>query len=463
MILAVIVFGFLLRVISLNQSFWLDEATSGLVVRNFNLVEIITKFSPGDFHPPLYYLLLKVWSYIFGTNEIALRFPSIIFGLLTVYLVYRIALLITVHRSQFTAIIAALLLATSGLHIYYSQEARMYALTAFLVTFALFFFIKIVKNDRLGDWILFSISLFLIASTDYVAILIFPVFLVLGIIIKKNLKWFIKLLTSHIILLLFAIVWSPIFLKQLGVGISVSSFSPSWSNLLGTFSFKNFALIPVKFILGRISFDDKYTYALLVSLTASLFGYLMIKSTRQVDLVKNLRIIWLWLVVPILLGIIISLRLSIFSYFRFLFVLPAFYLLVAVSLEKLKPKLSSILIVVLVGMNLIFSGIYLFNPRFHREDWRGLVSFVESHKTKDSVTLFVADSNMEAYKYYDSSANISGSKGFSTKYEEIWLMRYLQPVFDSNDSLCAKIEASVYNKEKEYDFNGVVVWKYIKR
>ena len=60
MILAVIIFGFLLRVISLNQSFWLDEATSGLVVRNFNLGEIITKFSPGDFHPPLYYLILKI-------------------------------------------------------------------------------------------------------------------------------------------------------------------------------------------------------------------------------------------------------------------------------------------------------------------------------------------------------------------------------------------------------------------
>jgi len=41
-------------------------------------------------------------------------------------------------------------------------------------------------------------------------------------------------------------------------------------------------------------------------------------------------------------------------------------------------------------------------------------------------------------------------------------MRYLQPVFDSSDSLRAKIEASGYNKEKEYDFNGVVVWKYNK-
>ncbi|MCX6705585.1 MAG: hypothetical protein NTV24_00565, partial [Candidatus Woesebacteria bacterium] len=105
----------------------------------------------------------------------------------------------------------------------------------------------------------------------------------------------------------------------------------------------------------------------------------------------------------------------------------------------------------------------LFTPRFQREGWRGLTSFIKNESEGNTaVTLFVADSNMEAYKYYDSKANISGPEGFSTKYQEIWLMRYLQPVFDSKDSLRAKIEASGYNKEKEYDFNGVVVWKYIK-
>jgi uncharacterized membrane protein len=456
MIFVELIFAFLLRLFSLNQSFWLDEATSGLVARNFNLVDIITKFSPGDFHPPLYYLILKVWSYTFGTSEIALRLPSIIFGLLTIYLIYLIG------KDLFNkkvGLMAGILLATSGLHIYYSQEARMYALTAFLVTFSIFSFMKILKNDRLGDWILFSILLLLITSADYVAILIIPVFWIFGILTKKNLKWFLKLLMSHIILILFAIIWSPIFLKQLGVGISINSSSPSWANLLGTFSFKNFALIPVKFLLGRISFDNKYVYTSVVGLFLGLITYPILLSLNSL---RKTLIIWLWLVLPVLLGLLISLRLSIFSYFRFLFCLPAFYLLIAIGLEKLKPKVSNVLIIVFVAMNILFSGIYLFNPRFQREDWKGLTTFIKKESNNKSVVLFVADSNMEGYKYYDSSANISGPEGFSNQYREIWLMRYLQPVFDAKDLLRAKIEASGYNREKEYDFNGVVVWKYTK-
>ena len=442
MIFFILILGLVLRLISLNQSFWLDEATSGLVVRNFNLVEIITKFSPGDFHPPLYYLVLKVWSNIFGTSEMALRFPSIIFGLLTIYLVYLIGKEIFNKR---VGLIAAVLLATSGLHVYYSQEARMYSLVALLVSYLVYLFLK-------KRWFLFSIILLLIGMTDYPALLVTPVFLVVG---RKEWR---KLVLSSSLLVVSYLIWLPILLKQLSVGFSASG-SP-WGNLLGTFSFKNFALIPVKFLLGRISFDNKYIYASLVGLFLGLITYPILLSLKKV---RKTLIVWLWLVLPILLGLLVSVRLSIFSYFRFLFCLPAFYMLIAIGLDKVRPKISNVLIIILVALNLVFSGIYLFNPKFQREGWKDLTTFINKESEgKKAITLFVADSNMEAYKYYDSEASLSGPKGFSTKYEEIWLMRYLQPVFDANDILRAKIEASGYNKEREYDFNGVVVWKYNK-
>jgi len=448
MIFFILILGLVLRLISLNQSFWLDEATSGLVVRNFSLTEIVTKFSPGDFHPPLYYLILKVWSSFFGTSEIALRFPSIIFGLLTIYFVYLIGKELFNKKA---GIIAGILLATSGLHIYYSQEARMYSLTALLVSYLVYLFLK-------KKWFSFSIILLLVGMTDYPALLILPVFWILAGKDWKNLAF------SHLLLIISYVFWFPTFLKQLVIGSSLNSASPSWAGLLGTFSFKNFALIPVKFVFGRISFDDKYLYASIILLTAFLFGYLIlksIKSTRRVDSIKNLRVIWLWLILPIPLGMAVSFKLSIFSYFRFLFCLPALYILIAIGIGE-TGKYKKFFLCFVLGINVLCTMYYVLTPEFHREDWRGLVSFVESQKTKDSATLFVADSNMEAYKYYDPSANISGPEGFGTKYKEIWLIRYLQPVFDSKDLLRAKIEASGYNKEKEYDFNGVVVWKYEK-
>lgn len=444
MILAVIIFGFLLRVISLNQSFWLDEATSGLVVRNFNLVQIITKFSPGDFHPPFYYLVLKVWSNVFGSNEIVLRFPSIIFGLLTIYFVFLIGKELFNKR---VGLIAGMLLATSGLHIYYSQEARMYSLVALLISLLVYLFLK-------KKWLIFSIILMFVGLTDYPALLIIPVFWILG---RKDWK---KLVISHLPLTISYLFWLPIFIKQFSAGLSVNTNSPGWWKLLGQTSIKNLALIPVKFLLGRISFDDKYVYGAVVGNIFIVATYLLIKSLKEF---KKTSILWYWLIISTILACLVGFKISVLSYFRLLFTLPALYLLIAVGISKTQ-KYANYLLGILLISNLVFSGIYLFTPMFHREDWKDLTTFVKKESEgKSAITLFIADSNMEAYKYYDSSANISGPQGFSTKYEEIWLMRYLQPVFDQKDLLRAKIEASGYNKEKEYDFNGVVVWKYIKR
>src|SRR4030043_1229997 len=81
----------ILRLISLNQSFWLDETTSGYVARDFNFRQIINGFAPGYFHPPLYYLLLRVWGLFFGFSEVALRSLSVVFGVGSVWIIYKIA------------------------------------------------------------------------------------------------------------------------------------------------------------------------------------------------------------------------------------------------------------------------------------------------------------------------------------------------------------------------------------
>ena len=79
----ILLVALVLRLVSLNQSLWLDEATSALVVR-MSVGDMFARFLPGDFHPPLYYLILKFWVSIFGNSEISLRMPSVIFGVITI-------------------------------------------------------------------------------------------------------------------------------------------------------------------------------------------------------------------------------------------------------------------------------------------------------------------------------------------------------------------------------------------
>ncbi|MGB3020262.1 MAG: glycosyltransferase family 39 protein, partial [Microgenomates group bacterium] len=120
-----ITLAFLARVINLNQSLWLDETTTANVVMRYGYLDIITKFSPHDFHPPLYYLFVKFWTNIFGYSEIALRMPSVMASMLTGYVIYKLAEGKKLGKSL--AFWAAAFFLFNPLVVYYSQEARMYA------------------------------------------------------------------------------------------------------------------------------------------------------------------------------------------------------------------------------------------------------------------------------------------------------------------------------------------------
>src|SRR3990167_11502993 len=118
-LLIILFLAFLVRLIAIDQSLWLDEAVTANVVSKFSYLEIINKFSPTDFHPPLYYLVEKFWTNIFGYSEIALRFPSIIFSLITGWMIYLIGKRLEGWK---VGRWAAALFLFNPLIIYYSQE-----------------------------------------------------------------------------------------------------------------------------------------------------------------------------------------------------------------------------------------------------------------------------------------------------------------------------------------------------
>jgi len=429
MIYLILVFGLALRLISLNQSLWLDEATSALAAK-MNVAELFTKFLPGDFHPPLYYLILKLWSGLFGYSEIALRFPSIIFGILTIYVVYLIG------KSLFSknvGLVASLFLATSGLHVYYSQEARMYSLAALLVSLLTYLFLR-------KKWFLFSITLAALSMTDYISLLIIPVFWLF------SLKDWKKLALSHIPIFTLFAVWLPIFLKQLVSGVSLKD--SAWWNILGTATFKNITLIPTKFILGRISFDNKFLYAGVVLTAVCLFGFLLFKAR------KGSKLLWSWLVLPILLGVLISFGIPTLTYFRFIFCLPAFYLLISNGVEE-SGKFSKIILISVISINILSTFYYLTNLRFQREDWRNAAMAIGGQKT-----ILPANSQKEALVYYGKGEQIVDAQDLNSKDREIWLSRYVWEIFDPKDSVRLKIESLGYNRTRESNFNGVVLYKY---
>ncbi len=428
-IIFVLLVSFLIRIVSLNQSLWLDEATTALVAR-MDLSDFFTKFMPADFHPPLYYLVVNLWSRFFGYSEIALRMPSVIFGVLTVCVIYVIAK----DLKYKWPIVPALFLATSSLHIYYSQEARMYSMATFLVSLIFLLFIK-------KQWFLMSISFVLLFFTDYLSVIVVPVlFLYQFMVNRKDFRKFLILIVPVWTAFLF---WWPTLNKQLTAGLSLKEASSAWWNALGPVTIKNVALIPTKFLIGRVSFDNKILYGLIMVVISVIFIYVMGKA-------KN-KLTWYWFAGSLVIGIILSFYIPTLTYFRYLFILPAFYLL-------LSEKASKTFIVVVLVLNVLFTSSYLLNYNFHRENWRDLGSVV----TSDSIVL-PSYSQREALIYYGLEDQIVSVDVISKDLPNpVWLSRYVVNISDPTDSTRKYIENLGYNWSEEVNLNGVVFWKYTK-
>ena len=108
-----------------RTSLWYDEAVSW-GQSNGSFADLL-KAVAADNYPPLHNVILWLTMPVIGDSETALRLPSAVLGVLAVWLVY----LIGKHLGgRETGLTAAALLAISPLHIWYSTEARMYALLA---------------------------------------------------------------------------------------------------------------------------------------------------------------------------------------------------------------------------------------------------------------------------------------------------------------------------------------------
>lgn len=471
----ILVISLVMRLIAVNQSLWLDEAIGALAVRDFSYSEIITNFLRFDNHPPLYYLDLKSWTSVFGYSEMSLRMPSVIYGVLTVYLVFLIAKIISKGKSNLFPILSALLLATSQFHIYYSQEARMYSLTTFLAALAVYSFLFLIDNNlssRLRTWkmVLFSFSITALVFTDYVPIFLLPVFWITGFIGKKDRKWWIGFICSHIPLVALGALWTPTFLIQVEKGKWLLAKLPAWQQVAGGATFKQAILVWMKFVFGRISLVNKGLYYFLIILASVPTISSMTSALR--NRTKHLNIMWLWLVLPLVVGFIASFWFPAFIYFRFLYVIPAFYLIISWGVVKIKSnRLRSILVISLLMVNMLGWFIYITDATQQREEWRQAVDFVESNLSTNDIVIFNYPEPFAPYRWYanklsvavgvtDSiSANITNTYDVTKAAVEgknvVYYFEYLKDLSDPRGVVQTAVTDLGYKNSESHDFYGV--------
>jgi len=178
LLLSLILLGALaLRIYKIgSHDLWFDEVLSSY------RAESLTKYTPFDMNPPLYYLIIHFWIKFFGNNEFNLRFLSAIFSTASIFILYKLGKLLLNKK---VGLISAFLLAISPIHIWYAQEARGYSLSTFTITAAVYFFILALRKDKLVLWVLFVLSSVVSLYGSYYYLFILPGELLLLLSIKK--------------------------------------------------------------------------------------------------------------------------------------------------------------------------------------------------------------------------------------------------------------------------------------
>jgi uncharacterized membrane protein len=155
LLLAIILFGFILRLFQLGDDIlWYDEVGVYSVTKVKTFAEIVFIVRSHVMAMPLDYLITWMISHL-GTSNAILRFPSVVWGTLTLPICYVFFKQLSDTKS---ALFGTLLLAISPFHIQYSQELRFYASLTFFYILSTYDLLEAIKNPCMKRWLVFTIT-----------------------------------------------------------------------------------------------------------------------------------------------------------------------------------------------------------------------------------------------------------------------------------------------------------------
>ncbi len=258
----------------------------------------------------------------------------------------------------------------------------------------------------------------------------------------------------------------PIFINQLENGRMVANQLFGWANVVGGAGIKEVGLIFAKSIVGRVSIFNKMLYGVVFLSAAIVYTTVIFFAVKKADKYTKLALFWVF--IPILFAWILSLFIPVLSYFRIIFILPGFYILVAKGLSFLKGfKINFVLSLMLVT-SLIFLAMYYTNPKYQREDWRSAVASIDELAKNNGIILFENNNLPATYIYYSQNqtpamgglTNIPALKNSDVvdlrqNKKNIYLFEYLVDITDPQKLLSKNIEDLGYKLNQTFDFPGV--------
>jgi 4-amino-4-deoxy-L-arabinose transferase-like glycosyltransferase len=394
---SVLVLALVLRLVDLGgESFWNDEAFTWWWIQQ-PLGDLWGPNAAQETNPPLYYTIAWFGRRLFGDGEAALRLPSVLFGTLGVGAVFLLGRAVGGTPAGF---LAALLTAAAAPHIYYSQEARTYALLSLLGTLAVLGLLSFFRHAapaggarRPGVW---GLALYVLATIG--ALYAHNTAVLLPLIANiAALGWWLagprSLRTAALWLganLLVLLAWSWWLSRFAGLIDDAPSLewmsqpSPGWA-------MRDFVrLYGLRYLL-----DQKLAQILSGLIVLGLAGLACILRPG----VATLTLLGFVLGVPVLLFAIGAIATPVWIERTLFWPLPLGLTLVAVAITQLRrPWARRAAVALVLGIALINFGLYHLGHR--KEPYREALATIEGARHSGDALLLVPTTTVMSTTYY---------------------------------------------------------------
>lgn len=226
-----------------NNYIWADEAFS-LAVTKKSYLDMLYSLS-FDVHPPLYYIILKIGSYLllplFGGNIIySAKFISFLPLILLVFTGFTI---VRELYGDLTSFLFNIFVISMPEMLVFAVEIRMYTYTMLFVTLSFLYVIKVIRYNEKKDWILFTFFTILSTYTHFfstvASIFIYFILMIYSFVIDHKLikRFFI----STIIIV---ILYSPWLFLQIYRFFSSGGLESFWVLKMTLMDIVNFIKFP---------------------------------------------------------------------------------------------------------------------------------------------------------------------------------------------------------------------------
>ena len=193
------------------QSYHHDEVVTASRILRAGFGHAMHQVWAGESTPPVFYALAWVWTQLVGTGEFGLRSISAAAGVASVPVAYLIGVEL---RGRRAGLWAAALVAVNPMMLWYSQEARAYALVALFGALSVLYWLRAERGGARRDFVWWGVWSGLAIATHY--FVAFPILAEVLMLLRR--RGWRRSLVGLAILAACAIAVAPVAIHQTSLG-----------------------------------------------------------------------------------------------------------------------------------------------------------------------------------------------------------------------------------------------------